>query len=232
MAVHVEFKGICTHVTLPTMHRVVLVHGEDGAVINGRKVPPHTPTLTIDPEDILGIDGWLYGLDATPTPGVWKLSGVRLELDGASDARLASAPDYSEVPRLSALTPDAPPLNDDVVQHGQAACYFDITQGRLAAVKNLFGAVSTVLTVATTDSPRLRVTSFWNERPRLISLRDGAFIRVEHIGSGFGETESDFLLHYRILKAIPADAGVPKEQKPKSHRKFDISSGCSNSSYP
>jgi len=227
----VTFTGICTHVTTSTLHRVVLVHAEDGAHINGAKIPPHVPTLAIHPHDILGVDGWIYGLQPTPRDGVWILRGVELSLEGIVDAVYVNEA-ATEVPHLATLTPDVPTPADDVVLNGRAACYFDITGGKLRASTSEHGAVSTVLSVMTTDKPGLRVKCFWNEESRLISLRPGAQIHIEHTGVTLGDSDLDFLLHYRVLKSIPADAAVPPKEKVQHHLPGNISSGCSNSAYP
>jgi len=229
--VTVTFTGICTHVKIDTFHRVVLVHAEDGAHINGAKIPPHVPTLAIDPGDILNVDGWLYGLQPTQRDGVWVLRGVQLSLEGLAEAVYVDET-HTDVPRLKILTPDAPLPSDDVVRNGRAACYFDIPTGKLSASTTEHGAVSTALTVATTDKPGLRVKCFWNQESRLISLRPGAKIHIEHTGVTLGDSDRDFLLHYRVLASIPADAAVPAKSKIRPDVPGTLSSGCSNSAYP
>lgn len=228
----VNFTGICTHITSDTQHRVVLVHAEDGASINSAKIPPHVPLLRINPDDILNVDGWLYGLQPTPRDGMWIMRGVQLHLDGIVDAVYTHEPSYADVPRLKSLTPTAPLLSDDVVKNGQAACYFDITGGHLSASKTKHGAVSTVLSVATTDKPALGVRCFWNDTSRSISLRPGASIHIEHTGVTLGDSDLDFLLHYRVLTSIPPNAAVPPSTKTQDRDPGDITSGCSNSQYP
>jgi hypothetical protein len=236
----VKFTGICTHVTRPVSeispvtYRVVLVHAEDGAYINGKKIPPHIPMLKLDPADIVSIEGYPYGLEPMLHAGVWRLCGVQLTLEGVTDHARQPDPAYnSEVPRLTKLTPDAPSLSEDVVSGGQAACYFDIGYGRLSAETIEQGAIAAVLKVDTTSEPALRVFCFWNRESSLIRLRPGATIHIEHTGGQIGDSDYDFLLHYRVLKSVPGDAKVPAgKEKPRGSHPSDIGGGCSNSAYP
>jgi hypothetical protein len=233
----VNFRGICTHVTVDAQQRIVLVHAEDGAFINGAKIPPHRPLLKIDPRDIVGTDGPLYGLQATAQDGVWILRGAQLEILGGLDLVYASDASFKDtVPHLTALTHDAPLLSDDIVRNGNAACYFNVNGGKITATRQPRGAVTTQLTVDTNDKPALSVLCFWNRETHQIFLKPGATISIEHDGNQLGDTDQDFLLHYRVLTAIPKDAGVPKDPKvpPRLEGEifFDISAGCSNSQYP
>lgn len=235
MTVTVRFTGICSHYRIMGgPHRVTLVRAENGAFINGTSVPPHIPKLNVHPEDVVRIDGYPYGLESTGSAGSWRLYGVQLQLEGGRDQTLIHDETYTnEVPHLGQLTKATPGLSGEVTGKQEAACYFDIDAGRLSAVETEGGAISTELTLETTDAPALHVTCFWNRKTSVIHLRPGATIEVENTGWQHGDFDNDFLLHYRILSWVPDDAKIPP--KPKTAlRKIpgNISIGCSNSQYP
>ena len=217
-------------------HRVILVRAENGAHIGGASIPPHIPKLRIKPEDIVGIDGFPYGLEPAGDAGVWRLAGVCLTLQGTDEQSFVHEPEYDAVPRLGLLTSETPGLSKEVTQKEQAACYFDFRAGRLSAGKTIFGAISTVITVKTTETPALSVMCFWNRKTSVIRLRPNATIDIEHTGAVYGDADKDFLLHYLVLNYVPDDAKVPPEEHEKKLQleklPGNISIGCSNSQYP
>ncbi|HJQ39148.1 MAG TPA: hypothetical protein VKB93_18575 [Thermoanaerobaculia bacterium] len=244
MSVQVQFTGICTHHRPfgSARHRVVLVHAEHGAYINEKYVvPPHIPKLIIGREHIDRIEGDLEGLKAIPgKDGEWQLCGVQLSLDGTVGPSRESVSTYDDIPRLGAYTDEAPGPSIDVLEKGQAACYFEIADcGTISSerTKPVDGAYYAVWNAETEGTPRLRVSSFWNRQtePSFIYLKDNASIHISHVGDK-EESEFDFLLHFFVLKEIPKDARVPKEDKPARKKDpndpNDISMGCSNSQYP
>jgi hypothetical protein len=243
MSLTVRFTGICTHLrnlglgeNAPSSHRVVLVRADQGAFIqndafpDGAKIPPHIPKLKIDPADIVSIDGYPYGLEPTGQAGVWRLCGVHLTLEGTTEEFWRDTT-CTDIPRLETAA-TAPGISSEVVAQGQAACYFDIHNGKLSSYKTAHDARFALLETAS-DAPGLRVKSFWNQESCLIRLRPGATIEIEHTGYQQGDSHQDFLLHYRVFSDVPSDAIIPPE--PKSERNKipgDISIGCSNSQYP
>lgn len=235
MTVTVRFTGICSHYRLMGgPHRVTLVRAENGAYINGSSVPPHIPKLIVRPEDVVRIEGYPYGLEAAGGAGSWRLCGVQLQLKGGVEKTLVHDETYeNEVPHLRRLTKESPGLSGEVTGREEAACYFDLDAGRLSAVETEGGAISTELTLETSETPALHVTCFWNRKTCVIHLRPNATIEVEHTGYQHGDYDNDFLLHYRMLSYVPDDAKIPP--KPKTAlRKIpgNISIGCSNSQYP
>jgi hypothetical protein len=236
MTITVQFTGICTHVkTLGGRnHRVVLVRADHGAFLNDAPIPPHIAKLKIHPDDIVSIEGYPYGLQPLGAPGVWQLCGVHLTLEGTKDKPIQRDSSFDKVPRLS-MSGDSPipSISNEVTTRGQAACYVDLDKGILTADKPKSGAVTTTLTVGTTRSPALRVKAFWNQKSSLITLKPGAAIAIEHTGYEQGDTEKDFLMHYRIFEWVHPDAKIPpKAMRAVSRIPGDISVGCSNSQYP
>src|ERR1700759_3631992 len=112
MSVTVHFTGICTHISrlgtdaAPTSHQVVLVRADNGAFINGKKIPPHIAKLVIDPADIIGIDGYPHGLEPTGEAGAWRLRGVQLAVEGVQKTQqppFQFDDSYQLIPRLTSL---------------------------------------------------------------------------------------------------------------------------------
>jgi hypothetical protein len=234
--IQVRFTGICTHllraVGEKTQYRVVLVRAEDETKINEHIIPPHIPKLRIDPEDIVERDPELWGLEQLDE-GLWRMHGVHLKLEGIAAEKFTKQFD-PEVPHLRSPSNRLGNRKDDVVEHEQAACYFDIDGGRFTSEKPK-RAILARLTAKVAGSPKLHITRFGDHKTSTITLRPGATIHVEHTGSPTeGETEYDFLLHYLIFDFIPDDVYVPVEEKlnlPPRERN-DLSAGCSNSQYP
>lgn len=233
----VQFSGICTHVLsglgTHARHRIVFVRADHGANILGHAIPPHFPTLHIEPGDIDSIKGNLDGLKLLG-PGMWQLAGAGLQLKGVATERYNPHPSYKkDVPHLSSREGKLGEIGHDVVVQERAAGYFDVYSGRFKATKTKHLAVGSVLTARISRKPRLKVTCFWNRETSWIALRPGATVYLAHTGTMLGDSAYDFLLHYLIFPSIPDDVEIPKEKKsslPKNPN--DISAGCSNSQYP
>lgn len=233
MAIKIHFVGICTHVTERNeSHRVVLVRADNGAYLNKKKIAPHIPKLRIDPNDITRIEGEGDGLEPTDVPGSWIIRGVAFELEGATDQSFARHSTFGDVPRLE--SPSRPGPASQVVDGEQAACYFDLRSGTMRAEQAVPSrAWQAVVDVETGPEPALKVTRFWDRKESRFFLKPNASITLEHTGYQRGDSDFDFLLHYRLLEDVPADAKVPKEEKAMMKKEpGDISIGCSNSQYP
>jgi hypothetical protein len=237
MSVQVTFTGICTHTRAfgPGTHRVILVHAENGAYINSHPIPPHIPTLFIDPAHFEPIEHTIEGLKPTGKEGEWRMCGVQLSLEGALGPSLEPQPTYARIPSLGDYASVAPGPSDDVTSKGQAACYFDLSDcGRISSDETEHGARYAIWETDTDDSPALVVTPFLNRAATTrIQLKQGAKIGISHTGKQQGDSDWDFLLHYCILEYVPEDADVPHEPKfERNKNPNDISMGCSNSQYP
>jgi len=238
MDMTVDFTGICTHMPPAggNVHRVVLVRADNGAYINEHPLPPHIPLLKIPLEQIASIEGKLDGLEPVKgKDGVWRLCGVQLTLSGTNDQPLTPDSSFiSKIPHLSMDGEDVPLMSTEVVMKEQAACYFDLVEGRLTSRETEHGAIMAKLTVATGAAPKLNVKCFWNRTTSTITLNPGAAIEISHVGTQDGESEQDFLFHYRVFDWVHAKAYVPPEAHKHAMNKApgNISIGCSNSQYP
>jgi hypothetical protein len=177
----------------------------------------------------------VHALDPTGVEGVWRLGGVRLNIEGAVGPSFHRDSSFEDVPKMKTEEfAAAQDVSYEVTVNEQAACYFDIEHGRMSSDETEHGAIRATLHVETTETPALRVTCFWNRESVLIHLRPGATIDVMHVGKFHGEeSDNDYLLHYRIFTTVPPDAWVPEHKKNRSNRSpGDISIGCSNSQYP
>ena len=129
---------------------------------------------------------------------------------------------------------DVPQMSMEVVTKEQAACYFDLNGGKLSSWKTEHGAIMSRLEVETGDAPALHVKCFWNRTTSTIRLHPGAAIEISHVGTQDGESEKDFLFHYRVFDWVHPNAYVPPEARKHAMNKApgNISIGCSNSQYP
>ena len=232
MAITINFKGICTHLP-PTgdAHRVVLVRADNGAYINESKIPPHIPKMRIKAADIVSTDGDRDGLVALDAE-TWRLCGVKLSLDGWKEP--FSRAESTSFPKLRATNDDTLTLSETVAFNEEAACYFDLVGGKLTSGETEHGAIYGIVTVETNEDPILQVFCWWNRKTTSIHLTPNATIDIEHVGVADGDSEMDFLLHYRVFDWVPANAFVPTEEKKSALKKApgNISVGCSNSQYP
>jgi hypothetical protein len=248
----VYFVGICTFMQdiekqLPGVRRrVVLVNAREPQVINGITIPPHIPTLRIAASDLE-----VNGVAATTENGCvlqWELNGCKLEIVDVEGGLQHDATFECCVPHLKVLTPDADGISVPVVLAGkpeQSSCYFDLTAGQLSAGLVAAGAAVSVLTVNTqSDSPVLRVQQFRTENIQEFRLRSGAQIALVNVGEEgmAGDDQNDFLLHYKVVESIPANAAVPQQAAPCCNPvpdnyildglRLGVGPGCSNSSFP
>jgi hypothetical protein len=235
MTIKVQFIGICTHhheLGPSPQHRVVLVRADNGAYLNGNCIAPHIPKLRIDPKHVDRIEGFPYGLEPMGEAGLWRIRGVLFELEGAVGSSVVRDPSFSDVPRLQ--TDSARPnASHEVIHREEAACYFDLTAGTIKTIDTGHDAIATEVTVETDADPALRVTCFWNRAVSRFRLKQDAVVTIEHTGYQLGDLDADFLLHFRILETVPADAKIPPEKKTQRNKvPGDISIGCSNSQYP
>ena len=235
MSLTVHFTGICTHIPgTGGMHRVVLVRADNGAYLNDAPLPPHIPMLRIKPSDIVGISGNLDGLLQVQA-GAWRLCGVQLTLDGLTTPQeLAYDASFDKIPHLNMPTDAAVPARSlEVLERGQAACYVDLSAGRLSSAETEHKAIMGRLDVEAGAAPKLRVKCFWNQETSTIDLAPGATIRIEHVGITDTDSDKDFLFHYRVFDWVHPKAHIPPEPKTRMNLPpGSVSIGCSNSQYP
>jgi hypothetical protein len=214
-SVTIHFEGICTQVKLPvnigsTLHRVVLVHAENGLSINSIPIPAHDAFLEVDQLDLLepplaGVNSFIRQSD-----GNWQLFGARVSIANAAPGGVTYDPSSFDVPSLTTLTPDFGPLSSTVVFGTAAACHVDISSGTFTASQTPGLAFFTTLVVQTTDDfVVLAVEDMIEGGAGQIRLKSGATIVFTNIGVKTGESDNDFLLHYLTAQNLPADAKVP-----------------------
>jgi len=248
----VYFVGICTFMQDVDEHlagvrrRVVLVNARRPQVINGTKIAPHVPTLRIAASDLV-----VNGVPATAENGCileWELHGCKIDIADALGELEHDESFECCIPHLKVLTPDADGVAADVVLAGEsneASCYFDLTAGQLSAGLVANGAAVSVLKTRTaSDSPILRLQQFHSEDVQEFRLRPGAQIALMNVGlDGLaGDDTTDFLLHYKVVRDVPANAAIPTAPAaccrplPPSYivpgGSLGLGPGCSNSSFP
>ena len=248
----VYFVGICTFMQdveerLPGVRRrVVMVNARQPEVINQTTIPPHIPTLRIAASDLE-----VNGVPATTENGCilqWELHGCKIEIVDAVGELKHDETFECCVPHLKVLTPDADGISTSVVLAAESdvtSCYFDLTAGQLSAGLVAEGAAVSVLKAQTaSETPVLRIQRFRTDDVQEFHLRSGAQIALMNVGlEGMpGDDTNDFLLHYKVVETIPANAAVPTTSAPccrplppsyiVRHERLGISPGCSNASFP
>jgi len=238
----IQFQGICTQIKLPqavgtTLHRVVMVHAEDGKDLYGHLIPPHRTFLMINGIDIRGEDtGRLQSLRHTED-GNWQLLGTRLAVQNAASRGVTyDAPTY-DVPSLTLLAPDFGPLSQEVVYGTDAAGHFDVSSGTFTAETMAGGAFYTTLEVETGGDGNvvLELQDLVGGETGSLTLKSGSTIQVTNTGGRYTDTQWDFLLHYLTAQTLPPDPGVPPAMiEPAASAKMwePLGPGCSNSNYP
>lgn len=203
----VDFYGICSHflgVVPGVPHRVVLP--DAFAWRPGVIVQPEPALYLLHPHFAFVVDGERNPL--VDVPGLiedgWIVSPVRLEIVNASDDAL----DYPEsdlgkaepfgalIPKLTSFT-QSYAFDDGVVLGGRAACYFDISRGRVVAVFR--GAARHArISMKTSGPPMLRVTplmSHRNDGPFFTEIPVGSSLIVGNGGLSCKDAQVDFLWH-------------------------------------
>jgi hypothetical protein len=230
MTITVQFTGICTHLQPPghPTHRVHLVEARNGGWHNERKIPPHIPKLIIDPKYLKSPDQDIPGLERTDKAGTWILRGVYLDLEGTQGEPFRQD-ETCDIPHLKTDDPGIA-ISNEVTLNEMAAAYFDFEHGVLKSA-TVEEAIVGIIEVEAA-SPSLHVKCFWSREESWIQLTDDAKIDIVHVGTVHGDSDHDFLLHYRVFDSVPGDAFEPEKAISKKKNPGDISIGCSNSQYP
>lgn len=240
VTVKVELIGVCTCIPARCISppppenvssRFVLVDASRGAWINGKSIPPHDALMAIDPASIKSMGTPSAGMREIAR-GLWQLRGVRLTIDDAKmpdDAPQPIGEPEALMPSLRTQAGGADTeLDPEVVAHGGAACYFDVTGGQFSVFKYGEAATSAVY-IETPGEPRLRIHTFWDGSVTEMTLQAPAKIVLRNVG-GFQDSSYDFLLHYKVGKSIPPHITPPGPAK--SDNLSGLTAGCSNSNYP
>lgn len=251
MDLRVYFLGICTHMewhdTVPRyMDRVVLYNATAGDEIDGQPIQSHVPTLRIAVRDIIGQKSLV--LPGTSGGIVeWRLDGVRVRIENATDPVDRDATFFTCIPSLSKLVPDIGVPSKAAVDDGVrelAACIFDVTGGTLYGRANKQSAAFGFLETATDGDPVISITPFDDPtgEPGKLTLRPGAEISLSNVGATEKHDSAyDFYLHYRLAGRMPEHPRLPDPPTtcivpapghtwPPGFQSVDV--GCSNSIYP
>ncbi len=252
----VTFLGICVHVErknvpgLPCKHRVIMLANPEGAVLHGKRVLPHIPTLRVP--GLVEIASPC--VESTEDAGAYKLQGLTLTVSNTSDP-YKLGPTFDEVPHL---TPSGGRLLMDpeviLEESLPAVAYFDIDNGTLTACNaTMGGAIGTHLTVETIGDPVLHLRCFQGGHDTPVTLPTHARVIILNTAIHEGDDDDDFLLSYEVCAGIPDNPVRPQPQTLPScfprtrslrhtvnrilRRSFhdvpdDFGPGCSNSNYP
>jgi hypothetical protein len=249
----VRFVGICVHLvnaskTLPP-HRVVAMSNTGD--VNGKSISPHQPSIAIVP-----------GTGRITSGAFPPLNKVRISIGPIDGSPQYEWSTWRSMPSLSALSGRTPlQLNNAVVEQGQglASVFFDAGSGTFSAARVATGEpaddqpVAAILKVNTEeDEPVLLLWKFDGsaiEPP--VTFTSGTVLELTNDANGGAESEDDFLLSYDIFTSFPSDPVIPQCTNPRLPvipRQVaglverlgaqglgvipDLTTGCSNSTYP
>jgi hypothetical protein len=219
----VYFVGICSHLSHGSSgirpHRVVLINASRDRLVNGLLVPKHTARVRLDDSDEpIVLNGATLRLNAVS-------AGV--QYDPTFEPNIPRLSNYSHEPLAPLSSAMASWANADLV-----SAYFDVA-GTLFGAHTSSGAAAAKLVVETVDVPLLTITTFAGERQE-IPVGERPFF-VENVDVGPVVDDHDFLLQYKMLMRVPADADWPHEPFTGGEPipgPITVGPGCSNSNYP
>lgn len=208
----IEFEGICGHfrdVVPGVPHRVILPEAFDWRP--GLILAPEPFAYLLQPHFAVLLDG-----ERDPLTCVedlielgWITSPVRLEIANACDESLeyptvlsdpAESP-FTEIPKLASYSASQA-FSEEVVLGGRAACYFDVSGGRVTAFED-GDALHTRIAMKTSGPPRLRVTALQSPNdgsPFIKEIAVGARITVGNISLSCDDAQYDFLWHLQAMQ--------------------------------
>lgn len=231
----IDFLGICTHLPMPPDHRVVLVnatsgaHVEEGGTLPAMKIPPHFATIQFKSGAFTVERGSPFGGGPFDPNKRYPLTGLHVLQHEDVDRPLIYDRTWDQMPRLIRhAQAHSWSLSRDVVDYGRVASYIEVRGGTFSTETTPRGMVHGVLEIE--QGGRLELKQIWNgESVGVIAPGDGAVIEIRNEPeTSNGETDDDFLLHYRIFDSLPFQMTPPKSVEGGS----GPAAGCSNSLYP
>jgi hypothetical protein len=234
MKLTINFAGICTHfrqgVAAGVPHRVVLPDATnfvtglltvpDAPAPDQRRVfyylMPHYAQLELDGGPEIQVPS-LTGSDGPAVSDGDILAPIRLQVVNAVDPKLEYIGD-DFTPSLTEFVPDYT-FSSDVVLNGRAACYFDVSCGRVSSYKVQGGASQTRVKMTTDGVPELLITplapSSGPVRSHRLQLRsdtevDEVTLTVKNLELSNPDLDQqggafDYLFHY-----LTARGGIPQ----------------------
>jgi hypothetical protein len=234
MTTTIDFMGICTHLPMPPDHRVVLVNGTSGLRVDGDirvageqkpiAIPPHLATIEFCKGEFKGTFGGI----PIELGRKYPLTGLHVHQRENFDLPLLYSRSWSDMPKLTRHAQAFSwSLSRDVTEYGRVSAYIEVRGGTFGTKTEATGMVYAQLQIE--EPAQLEFMRIWNGKSiGVIEPRKDAHIIIRNEPeTPAGETDLDFLLHYRIFEALPFQITPPK-----STGLPGPSAGCSNSLYP
>jgi hypothetical protein len=255
-SVTVQFFGICTHVTTPSGHRVILPKAgkaqiEEHKVLCRLGVQPHVARLQILTDDVVAHGGECIR-DAQYS--TWTLDGATLRIkDASAPQRHSALPHDDAFPHLSAYWPDVTLLPEG---DRDWDCLFDFPNVtpipmRMAKGKEGEHATVGVVKVDTPEKEPIIVVQPLVGVEFTIQVRFGTQVTVYSYPDTpvVEDKNADFLLHFLSTTDVPDAPFPPAEPWKECTTVIDTKNlpaplkadqvrgaftgpGCSNSAYP
>lgn len=239
MTTTIDFVGICTHLPMPPDHRVVLVNGTSGLRVDGDvrvagsqkkiAIPPHFATIEFKQGEFIVRKGTAFGGTTIELGKRYPLTGVHVHQRENVDLPLLYSRSWSDMPKLTRHAQAFSwSLSRDVTEYGRVSAYVEVRGGTFGTKTLPSGMVYAHLEIE--DPAQIELVHIWSGQPIGVIEpgKDAHIVIRNEPDTPAGESDLDFLLHYRIFDSLPFDISPPKS-------KVGIpgpAAGCSNSLYP
>ena len=235
----IDFLGICTHLPMPPDHRVVLVNGTSGLRVDSDvrvagaqkkiSIPPHLATIEFQKGQFNVLQGTAF-CGTIELGKRYSLTGLHIHQRENVDLPLLYSRSWSDMPKLTRHAQAFSwSLSRDVTEYGRVSAYIEVRGGTFGTKTLPTGMVHAQLEIE--DPAQLELMHIWSGQSIGVIEpgKDAHIVIRNEPDHSAGETDLDFLLHYRIFDALPFEITPPKtnEGVPPGP-----SAGCSNSLYP
>lgn len=236
MTTTIDFLGICTHLPMPPDHRVVLVNGTSGLRVDGDvrvdgtqkkiTIPPHFATMEFKKGEFKVRPETAFG--PIELGKRYSLTGLHVHQRENVDFPLLYSRSWSDMPKLTRHAQAFSwSLSRDVTEYGRVSAYVEVRGGTFGTKTERTGMVYAQLEIE--EPAQLELIHIWSGQSLCVIEpgKDAHIVIRNEPETSAGETDLDFLLHYRIFDALPFEITPPK-----STGLPGPSAGCSNSLYP
>jgi hypothetical protein len=201
--VTIRFAGICTHfrdIVPAVPHRVVLpnatairfglIHLDWSGETVAYYLTPHFPFLRT-PKNVEHLDV------PDVMEGGYFYACAGLKVLNAVDDALTYAPSFDQTPPITSFVSHYS-FSDDVLGGGRAACYFDLSAGKVRSETVPGGATQVVIEIQTDGPPMLSITPFRSTAPATTLTLDSDELLVANLEIDRQDADPpfDYLLHY------------------------------------